>query len=176
MSSSNKQLTHSLGHTCIFKLREGKLSPPVVQFRSPNFRSPCHHGSIYVTIGIVEVREYIQADGVSPYKRWFDELDAKAAAKVASAAVKISLGNLSSIKWFDGIGEYKIDWGPGYRIYLAKDGKDLIILFGGGIKKRQNDDIAEALRLHEEYKVRKKTRNKLQDAATETTNARRKRR
>jgi putative component of toxin-antitoxin plasmid stabilization module len=29
-------------------------------------------------------------------------------------------GNLSNVEWFRGIGEYKIDWGPGYRIYLAK--------------------------------------------------------
>jgi putative addiction module killer protein len=41
------------------------------------------------------------------------------------------------VKWFDGIGEYRIDWGPGYRIYLAQDGADLIILYGGGTKKRQ---------------------------------------
>jgi len=62
---------------------------------------------------------------------------------------------MSAIKWFDGIGEYKIDWGPGYRIYLAKDGDELIILFGGGTKKRQDLDIAEAKRLHQEYKDRK---------------------
>ena len=42
------------------------------------------------------------------------------------------MGNTSAIKWFEGIGEYRIDWGPGYRIYLAKDGESLIVLFGGG--------------------------------------------
>jgi putative addiction module killer protein len=45
------------------------------------------------------------------------------------------MGNTSSVKWFSGIGEYRIDWGPGYRIYLAKAGDDLIILLGGGTKK-----------------------------------------
>jgi hypothetical protein len=35
-------------------------------------------------------------------------------------------GNLSNVEWFRGIGEYKIDWGPGYRIYLAKDGLKII--------------------------------------------------
>ena len=41
---------------------------------------------------------------------------------------------------FDGIGEYRIDWGPGYRIYLVRDGKNLIVLFSGGTKKQQQKD------------------------------------
>jgi len=45
-----------------------------------------------------------------------------AAAKVSVAAAQMAQGNLSNVEWFRGIGEYKIDWGPGYRIYLAKDG------------------------------------------------------
>ena len=45
-----------------------------------------------------------------------------AAAKVSVAAARMAQGNLSNVEWFRGIGEYKIDWGPGYRIYLAKDG------------------------------------------------------
>ncbi len=57
---------------------------------------------------------------------------------------------------FEGIGEYKIDWGPGYRIYLAKDGNLLIVLFGGGTKKTQRTDIKKAQALHIEYKARKK--------------------
>ncbi len=61
-------------------------------------------------------------------------------------------------KWFRGIGEYKINWGPGYRIYLAKDGHKLIILFGGGTKKSQIMDIEKAIQLYQEYKKRKKRR------------------
>jgi putative addiction module killer protein len=48
-----------------------------------------------------------------------------------------------------------IYWGPGYRIYIAKDGESLIVLFGGGAKKRQQADIDWALALHIEYKARK---------------------
>ena len=77
----------------------------------------------------MRVREYIREDGTNPYK-----------------------------KWFEGIGEYKIDWGPGYRIYLARDGKSLIVLFGGGTKKKQQADIDRAKELFEEYKIRKKRR------------------
>lgn len=101
------------------------------------------------------IEEYVREDGSVPYQDWFDSLDAAAAAKVAVAKVRLSLGNTSNVKWFSGIGEYRIDWGPGYRVYLAKDGESLIILFGGGTKKRQEADIARALALHTEYKARK---------------------
>jgi putative component of toxin-antitoxin plasmid stabilization module len=50
-------------------------------------------------------------------------LDFQAGPKVTVAKSPLELGNTSNVKWFDGIGEYKIDWSPGYRIYLAQDGK-----------------------------------------------------
>lgn len=104
----------------------------------------------------IKLQEYIQDDGVSPYQAWFDGLDAQAAAKVTVAKTRLELGNTSNVQWFRSIGEYKIDWGPGYRIYLAKDGEALIILFGGSTKKGQQKAIDQAVALHEEYKARKK--------------------
>lgn len=101
----------------------------------------------------------MREDGTNPYKKWFDGLDARAAAKVTTAKVRLELGNTSNVKWFDGIGEYKIDWGPGYRIYLAKDGEALIVLFAGGTKRGQQRDIEQAKALHAEYKARKKAAN-----------------
>jgi putative addiction module killer protein len=68
----------------------------------------------------------------------------------------MELGNTSRIKWFAGIGECVIDWGPGYRIGLARDGENLIALFGGGTKRRQHMDIEFAKVLHAEYKSRKR--------------------
>lgn len=103
----------------------------------------------------IRVEEYLRPDGSSPYAVWFDSLDAQAAAKVVSAKLRIELGNTSNVKWFSGIGEYVIDWGPGYRIYLARDGESLIVLFGGGTKRRQQADIERAKTLHAEYKARK---------------------
>jgi putative addiction module killer protein len=105
----------------------------------------------------ISVEKYVRADQSIPFQKWFDRLDAHAAAKVTSAIFRMKTGNLSRIKWFGGIGEYVIDWGPGYRIYLAKDGDALIILLGGGTKKHQRTDIERAKALHEEYKLRKKT-------------------
>jgi putative component of toxin-antitoxin plasmid stabilization module len=59
----------------------------------------------------MRVQEYIREDNSNPYQSWFDSLDAIAAAKVAVAKTRLELGNTSSIKWFDGIGEYRIGWG-----------------------------------------------------------------
>jgi putative addiction module killer protein len=103
----------------------------------------------------IRVEEYIRPDGSSPYADWFNSLDSQTAAKVVIAKLRMDLGNTSNVKWFGGIGEYVINCGPGYRIYLAKDGDDLLVLFGGGTKRRQQADIERAKALHEEYKARK---------------------
>ena len=106
---------------------------------------------------VFRVEEYVQENGVIPYKLWFDSLDPQAAAKVATVTLRLSMGNTSRIKWFSGLGECVIDWGPGYRIYLAKDGDSLIVLFGGGTKRGQQADIDKAKSLLAEYKARKST-------------------
>lgn len=65
-------------------------------------------------------------------------------------------GNLSNVKSVgSGLLEYRIDYGPGYRIYFGRDGERLIILLAGGTKKRQQADIATALMRWSEYKQRK---------------------
>ncbi len=85
---------------------------------------------------MIEIREYITAQGRSPYAKWFDGLNARAAAKVATALVRMEQGNLSSAKGLGaGVSEYRIDFGPGYRVYFGKDGDTLVILLGGGTKK-----------------------------------------
>jgi putative addiction module killer protein len=116
----------------------------------------------------MDITEYLLEDGSSPYRNWFEKLDAQAAAKVAVAVLRLELGNTSNIKWFDGIGEYRIDWGPGYRIYLAQDGATLIVLFGGGTKRRQQIDIERAKEFHAQYKKRKKVLNRLREKRNES--------
>lgn len=107
----------------------------------------------------MDIQEFVRDDGSIPFQKWFKELDPQAAAKIRVAIARLELGNTSNIKWFGGIGEYKINWGAGYRIYLIQDGKELIILFGGGTKKTQQSDIAKAQELYTEYKVRKKSKD-----------------
>ena len=106
----------------------------------------------------MKVKEYVRIDGAIPFSKWFNRLDAQAAAKIVVAIARLEQGNTSNVKWFKGLGEYRINWGPGYRIYLVQEGKELIILFGGGTKRNQRKDIETAAELLQEYKSRKKGR------------------
>lgn len=109
-----------------------------------------------------QVRELLLENGSSPYADWFNSLSPDVAVKVVTAKLRMELGNTSSIKWFRGMGEYRIDYGPGWRIYLAKDGLQLIILLGGGSKKSQQKDIETAAALWAGYKQRKAAAIKLE--------------
>ena len=101
------------------------------------------------------VVEYVREDGSVPYAAWFDDLPTQAAVKVATARARLEMGNTSAVKWIGAIGEYRVNWGPGYRIYLAKDGEEIVVLLGGGTKRRQQSDITRAKVLWAEYKSRK---------------------
>jgi putative addiction module killer protein len=107
---------------------------------------------------MVEVREYLDRSGRSPFAAWSDRLNREAAAKVAAALARMQQGNFSNAK---GVGtgtyEYRIDFGPGYRIYFGKDGDRLVILVGGGTKNRQQEDIKTALARWQDYKQRKES-------------------
>jgi putative addiction module killer protein len=108
---------------------------------------------------LIRVEEYQRDDGASPFRDWFDRLPAQAAAKVATYLLRVEHGNTGAIKWFSGIGEARIDWGPGYRVYLIRDGGSLIVLLGGGTKASQSRDIERALALRGEYRARKRAAN-----------------
>ena len=106
---------------------------------------------------MIRIEEYIAKEGSNPFADWFDSLDAQVATKVNTYLTRITQGNISSLKPIKGaFQEVRIDWGPGYRVYVGRDGGTLIILFGGGTKVSQQRDIDKALELWEEYKKRKK--------------------
>ena len=103
-----------------------------------------------------ELRAYVDAAGKEVFANWFQSLDSTAAAKVAVALTRMEHGNFSNVEGVGrGLYEYKIHFGPGYRVYFGKDGKALIILLGGGTKKRQARDIRAAQESWAEYKRRK---------------------
>ena len=106
---------------------------------------------------LLRLEEYLNSAGRSPFGAWFDELDSTAAAKVATELVRMGLGNLSNTKGVGaGVLEYKIDFGPGYRVYFGRDRGHLVILLAGGSKKRQAKDIAAAHARWADYKARKR--------------------
>jgi putative addiction module killer protein len=59
-----------------------------------------------------------------------------------------------------GVMEYRVDFGPGYRIYFGRSGKEMVILLAGGSKRRQQADIAVAQARWADYKQRNKTGGK----------------
>jgi putative addiction module killer protein len=103
-----------------------------------------------------KVVEYLR-EGFSPFGKWFAGLDHQAAAKVTVALYRIEQGNFSNVKSVGkGVYEYKIEFGPGYRIYFGQEAAEVVILLGGGAKKTQKRDIGIAHALWAEYKAGKR--------------------
>jgi putative addiction module killer protein len=106
--------------------------------------------------GSFEIREYI-ADGHSPFAEWFDELDAVTADRVDRYIRRLEAGNFGAAKSLrDGVFELRMDFGAGYRVYYGREGRTIIILLGGGSKRRQDADIAAAVERWQRYKQTKK--------------------
>jgi putative addiction module killer protein len=105
-----------------------------------------------------EIRYYAAPDGQQPFGRWFADLEAVAGAKISRALARLEQGNFSNVKSVgEGVFEYRIDFGPGYRIYFGQDGPRLVILLTGGTKKRQGRDIEAAHAYWQDYKQRKES-------------------
>jgi putative addiction module killer protein len=103
-----------------------------------------------------DVLLYQRKDGRSPFAEWFDALDPQAAAKVTIAIERLRHGNFSNIKGVGGgVQEFRIHWGPGYRLYLGRDGEKVVILLTGGTKQKQDEDIDEAKDYWADYKNRR---------------------
>jgi putative addiction module killer protein len=70
---------------------------------------------------------------------------------------RLEAGNTSNVKAVgEGVNELRVDFGPGYRVYFGWDGPELVILLGGGTKKRQNSAIKYAQGCWSDYKTRKR--------------------
>ena len=113
-------------------------------------------------MSVRRIVEYLDERGESPFGKWFVQLNPEAAAKVTIAMTRIEQRNFSNVSSVGrGAFEYKIHFGPGYRVYFAQDEIDLIILLAGGTKKRQSEDIKLAQRRWADYKIRKKGKGRL---------------
>ena len=108
---------------------------------------------------MIEVVLYQSEEGKAPFADWFNGLDAQAALKVRTALARMEAGNFGDLKPIgSGVFERRLDWGPGYRLYLGRDGRRLVVLLVGGTKRRQKADIVEAKALWADYGNRKKER------------------
>ena len=97
------------------------------------------NGTIYVTIqAMVDIREYNDRGGHSPFREGYDRLNAEAARKVTTALYRVGLGNFSNAK------------------SVGAGAEQIVILLGGGTKQRQQNDIKLPLERWEDCKQRKK--------------------
>jgi len=111
----------------------------------------CYH------INVIEVHQYVDRLGRNPFERWFEKLDDDTQARIVVSLDRLERGNFSAARGVGkGVFELRLDFGPGYRVYFGKDGERLVILLGGGTKKRQQADIDTACALWKEYKQRKR--------------------
>jgi len=106
--------------------------------------------------GSFEIREYVE-NGRSPYAAWFEGLDNATADRVDKYLRRLEQGNFGAAKALpEGVFELRLDFGPGYRAYYGRDGRTIIILLGGGSKRRQDADIAAAVERWKRYKLSRK--------------------
>ena len=84
---------------------------------------------------------------------WLRSLrDSRARDRIAKRLVRLEAGLFGDVKYFSGIGELWIDYGPGYRPYFLQRNGELIILLCGGDKSSKEQDIATALRMAKDVK------------------------
>ncbi len=105
---------------------------------------------------LIDLEQYIDRKGRNPFERWYESLEPTARARVVAALDRLSQGSLAAKGVGLGVMELRLDFGPGYRIYFGRDGATLVILLGGGTKRRQQVDIEAAQQLWREYKQRKR--------------------
>jgi putative addiction module killer protein len=99
---------------------------------------------------------YRTREGRLPFEQWLSELrDANAVARVLARIGRVRRGNLGDCKPVgEGVSELRVDYGPGYRVYLAQKGQTLVILLCGGDKRTQNHDIRLAQQYWNDYQQR----------------------
>jgi putative addiction module killer protein len=104
-----------------------------------------------------EIQQYKIPDGKIPFSEWLESLgDFKGKAKIVKRLERVSDGNLGDARSLgEGVWEFKIDFGPGYRIYFGQVETTIVLLLIGGDKSTQEQDISKAKKYWTEYRSRK---------------------
>jgi putative addiction module killer protein len=100
-----------------------------------------------------EIRNYLTAEGRSPFEEWLDALrDIRAIDKIEKRLKRVALGNLGDYRSVgEGVYELRIDYGPGYRVYFGQIGSVILLLLCGGDKTTQEQDILRAKEYWRDY-------------------------
>jgi putative addiction module killer protein len=104
----------------------------------------------------MDIRIYTDAKGNKPFDAWLQDLrDVKARATVRARLERVRAGNFGDCKPVrDGVQELRIDLGPGYRVYLSRQGAVLVLLLCGSDKSDQDRAIRQAIDYLNDWKER----------------------
>jgi putative addiction module killer protein len=98
------------------------------------------------------IREFLRAEGGSPFRDWVGSLEVTVRARVQARVLHFETGNLGDCRAVGGgVWEARLMFGPGYRIYFGRNGSSVILLLLGGDKASQRKDIRDAHRFWREY-------------------------
>lgn len=107
---------------------------------------------------MMELRIYTDAQDRAPFAEWVEGLrDVRARATIRARLAKVQAGNLGDCKPLrEGVQELRVDYGPGYRVYLSRQGPVLVLLLCGGDKNDQDRAIKQAIAYLNDWKQRGK--------------------
>ncbi len=126
--------------------------PPQARTPYPEFHIVIYSSQSLDKRGLVNYRlQMIEVRQTLAFRGWFKGLkDLRAQARVQTRIDRLALGLFGDAKFFEGIGELRIDYGPGYRLYFTRHGDTIVILLCGGDKSTQKKDVKRALEMARE--------------------------
>ena len=107
---------------------------------------------------MMELRIYLTEDGSAPFEDWLSGLrDVTGRARIRARLARVQAGDFGDCKPLrDGVQELRIDHGPGYRVYLSRQGNVLVLLLCGSDKADQDRAIRQAVDYLNDWKNRGK--------------------
>jgi putative addiction module killer protein len=105
---------------------------------------------------VVELRTYLTVDGRAPFDDWLGSLkNVQARARIRARLARVQIGNFGDFKPLqEGVQELRIDHGPGYRVYLSRQGPVVVILLCGSDKSGQAKAIKQAVAFLNDWRKR----------------------